>query len=438
MSVRVPTLVLLTVLLGGPALAAGTSEVRGKLSNLAGDPVQDVTVTFRNTTVPDITYSGKSNRRGTYYIPNLLFYEPGKWTVTIDSEDWSPVKVRVESRLADRTLVDQFDGKFPSGSPFTVMIRAFGSAVLDFTLVPTEQEAPPQAPVAVAAPGATDPAAALLKPRGEAAGGAAPSPSPAEDPVMEAARLMLDDKVEEAIPLFEKSIELAPEEADRRERFARALLRLDRYGEALIQGNKAVALGPERPTAHLVVAEIQYGKGASDRAAEALSRVLETAGGDVRILERAAALAAEIDNPGLEIAANETIVAARPDKLDAWLALGDLYNERGESEKARRAFEKVTELDPENAYKTFFNLGALIENKPQLSAADNRKAMEAFKKAIEIRPDYAPAHRHLAYALMRDGNLAHARTELERYLELEPEAADRDDIRATIKALPKK
>ena len=112
------------------------------------------------------------------------------------------------------------------------------------------------------------------------------------------------------------------------------------------------------------------------------------------------------------------------------MSLGDLYNEAGQPEKSAEAYAKVGELDPKNAYKTFFNLGALIENREDISEADNRKAIEAFRKAIEIKPDYAIAHKHLAFLPAAPGGHERGEAVLPALpLELDPRAADAGEIR---------
>jgi tetratricopeptide (TPR) repeat protein len=136
------------------------------------------------------------------------------------------------------------------------------------------------------------------------------------------------------------------------------------------------------------------------------------------------------------IEANESIVRIDPENLDGWLALGSLYADQGDMEKSEQAFTRVVEINPAGAYKTFFNIGVLIENKSNPTPAEERRALEAFRKAAEIKPDYALAHRHLAYALLRSGDLAGARKEFEKFLELEPGAKDAGDIRNLVSALP--
>ena len=135
-------------------------------------------------------------------------------------------------------------------------------------------------------------------------------------------------------------------------------------------------------------------------------------------------------------AANEKIVELDPENLEAWLALGDIHASKGEAAKATAAFDRVVQLDPDNAYKTFYNIGVLIENKDEPSEAEERRAVQAFRKAVEIKPDYVPAHLHLAYALLRQGDLTGARASFEQVLSLDPNARDAEQIRAMVSGLP--
>ena len=77
----------------------------------------------------------------------------------------------------------------------------------------------------------------------------------------------------------------------------------------------------------------------------------------------------------------------------------------------------------------------VIENRDDATEADHRKASEAFRKAIELKPNYALAHRDLGFAMLRLGDLAGARKEFQKYVDLEPRAKDAADINATIKSL---
>ena len=62
--------------------------------------------------------------------------------------------------------------------------------------------------------------------------------------------------------------------------------------------------------------------------------------------------------------------------------------------------------------------------------------MEAYRKAIEIKPDYVQAHLRLAYALLRQSDFAGARQSFEQVLALEPDSKDAEQIRAMVSGLP--
>jgi Flp pilus assembly protein TadD len=79
----------------------------------------------------------------------------------------------------------------------------------------------------------------------------------------------------------------------------------------------------------------------------------------------------------------------------------------------------------------------LTESKDVLTDVDNKRAVEAFRKAVEIKPDYAEAWRRLAFASLRTGDLAGARNGLEQYIALSPEAPDAAQVKAMLNSLPK-
>ena len=83
----------------------------------------------------------------------------------------------------------------------------------------------------------------------------------------------------------------------------------------------------------------------------------------------------------------------------------------------------------------FFNIGALIINKSNRSDSETRKAINAFRKAVEINPDYAQAHKQLAFALLGVGDRAGARGSLEQYVKLAPNAPDAAQMQGIIRTL---
>jgi tetratricopeptide (TPR) repeat protein len=93
--------------------------------------------------------------------------------------------------------------------------------------------------------------------------------------------------------------------------------------------------------------------------------------------------------------------------------------------EAQAELAKAAQLDPPNAGRYYYNLGALLVN-----AGQNEAAVEFFKKAIESDPNYADAHYQYGIALISkaqvgaDGKItppAGTKEEFEKYLQIKPD-----------------
>ena len=81
------------------------------------------------------------------------------------------------------------------------------------------------------------------------------------------------------------------------------------------------------------------------------------------------------------------------------------------------------------------NIGALIMNRSNRTDGDTARAIDAFRKALQIKPDYGPAYRELAYALIGAGDRPGAAQALKDYLRVSPSAADAGTVQQLLKAL---
>jgi tetratricopeptide (TPR) repeat protein len=248
--------------------------------------------------------------------------------------------------------------------------------------------------------------------------------------------MVADGDLEGSLGELERAIEANPEDPERRELLAKVLYNLERYDDALGVAGELQATAPDYAGIHLLLADIHAKSGDYDRAREELAVQAEVSPDDVSVYRRMAWIAEQEGDAAASIEANEGIVAIEPDNSEAWLALGGLYSETGQTERSQEAFTRVAEIDPRNAYETFFNIGVLIENKPDPTPAEERRALEAFRKSVEIKPDFAKGHLRLAYAQLRSGDLSGARGSFERYLELAPDAPDSGEVRSMVSALP--
>ena len=399
---------------------AATSEILGKIYDSEGKPVSGAEVAAWNKSVPGSVYKGSSDKRGSFLITGLLYdIQSPLWVVSVKGDGWVPVSVKIVARDSQKALYFTDDVKLSAVKPSTdIKMRGFAQIRMDFTLRPGDAaaEAAPVPTIPVGAAGLV-PVAAV------------------EDPYTQAIEKVKAGDSEGSVELFKKAIEEKPEDWERRNVFAKVLLKLDRAGEATIQANKAAQLAPDNAGPLVTLTDIYLARGLADKAADAIARAQQLEPESEKVLERAASVAASAGKIDEAIALNEKVLASKPGSTEVLVALADLYNRNKQPKKAEEVLNKVVELDPANAHRTFYNLGLVIENRDDATENDHRKAIEAFRKAIDLKPNYAIAHRDLGFALLRTGDLMGASKELQKYVDLDPRAKDAAEITATIKSL---
>lgn len=417
---------LLAAALAATAAHAQVAKVQGKVVDATGKPIPGATITVSSENFKDQVYTGKSDKHGRYRVDGVLTSEQyPNYRVEAKADGYVPAKANLVARTADRTRYYSGEPNLSPRSPAVVVaIKALAEIDVDFTMKTGEAE-PAQAAIPEVPTGAGAPPA----------GGGAPQPA-APDSFALAIGKVRDGDAEASVDLFKKAIEEKPDDWERRNVFAAVLLHLDRQGEATIQAKKAVGLAPDKAAPLITLADIYTARGLADKASGALEQAAKLEPDNPKVLERTAAAAAEAGKTDEALALYEKVLAQRPDNIEVLLAAADLYNRKNEPKKAEAMLDKVVQLDPKNAYRTFYNLGVVIQNRRDLTEADHRKAIEAFRKAIDLKPDYAIAHRDLAFALLGTNQLGAARKELQRYVELAPNAKDAADIKETIKSLP--
>lgn len=99
------------------------------------------------------------------------------------------------------------------------------------------------------------------------------------------------------------------------------------------------------------------------------------------------------DNAAAESAFNKAI-AVDPKNIDALNALGAIYGERGELERAAAMYWQVAEQAPRRAY-LFNNIGYALYLQKRLA-----EALDAFKKAVSLDPGYERAWVNLQKAAL--------------------------------------
>jgi Flp pilus assembly protein TadD len=412
-------------LIGVMALAgtaqAQTSNALGKIVDPEGNPVVGVKLVFSPQSNPSLNYPGKTNKKGRYAISGMFTgKENEEWSVTLEAPEGSDhvaTNMKVESRSVNRVLLgDIFEKKLRPGAKITgLRIAPLGTITIDFVFGPVVE----------------DPVVAEAKAKAKA------QAKKQRDPWAVALTHAQDGNLEESLGFFDKAISRKPDDPERYGAYAKVLYQLNRYDEAAAQAHKAIELEPTTIDSRMVLYSINIAANDMDTAKQTLLDAQEVAPGSPKILRQLAFVASETGDTEAEVAAYEALVEANPGDTEAWLSLGDRYARSGDTEKSKLAYEKVSELDPQNAYQIFFNLGALMMNKAGRSDDETQQAIAAFQKAVELKPDYAQAHKELGFALLNVGDKPGAADSLAAYVDLAPEAADAAQMKAILTTLQK-
>ena len=110
----------------------------------------------------------------------------------------------------------------------------------------------------------------------------------------------------------------------------------------------------------------------------------------------------------------EQVLSAKPDMVEAYVALISLYGRLGQADKAEERYHSAVSIDPNHA-DVHFNFGVL--------KAERRKyhdAAKAFEKALEIDPTHAEAQNSLGQILEDQGHLPKATQHYRRAIRHKP------------------
>ncbi|HZN55129.1 MAG TPA: carboxypeptidase regulatory-like domain-containing protein, partial [Candidatus Polarisedimenticolaceae bacterium] len=292
---------LIAAIAAGTAARAQTSEIAGKVLDTAGNPVAAAKISAANKDFPDRVYKTTSDKKGSYFLPGLLYTAQAPlWNVSIAADGFVPQTVKIVARTGDKTLyLEDTVVLSATTTSFEVKLKAFAEIKADFVMRPGDAQAESSA-AAVAAPGAA--------PSGAGAPGAGATGG-APDTYQQAIEKVRAGDPEGSVDLFKKAIEEKPDDWERRDLLAKVLLKLDRQGEATIQANKAVGLAPDKAAPLLTLTDIYMARGLPDKAAESIAKAGELEPDNLKVLERRASLAATQGKVDEAIALNEKVLA---------------------------------------------------------------------------------------------------------------------------------
>ena len=187
-----------------------------------------------------------------------------------------------------------------------------------------------------------------------------------------------------AIELFDRAIELRPDNAAFFSNRGTALKALKRVDEALASFNRALAINPD------------YAEALNNRGV-----VLK-----------------ELGRADDALVSHDRALAIKPDYAEALYNRGNALTDLKRLDEALASYDRALAIKPDYA-EAFYNRGSVLKDLKRLD-----EALASYDRALAIRPDYAEALNNRGIVLKDLKRLDEALASYDRALAIEPDRAD--------------
>jgi len=222
-----------------------------------------------------------------------------------------------------------------------------------------------------------------------------------------------------AVKEYREALRLDPHRDDARLALARVLIELGRYSDAAENAALYTRHKPQDYAGYYVQGLADEGLAMWSQAVEALRRADHLHPGDFQVhynLGLALAHSGETADAVRELRAAETINSQDADVHSQLAMLLEKLNDKDGAQAERQQSQTLKEHSSQASTAGQLNNQAnqwLAEGKVQ-------EAVEAYRKALQLSPNYAQAHYNLSLALDKLGELGEERQQLEETVKLDP------------------
>jgi len=238
-------------------------------------------------------------------------------------------------------------------------------------------------------------------------------------------------RYDEAIVHHQKAIALKPDYAPAHNNMGAALRAAGRLDEAVASYRQALALKPDFASASYNLANALLEQGKTGDSVESFRRALRDNPNSVEAHNNLGIALAQRGDLAGAMNAFRAALAIDARSVHALRNLGNLLYDAGQRVEGLAHLERAVAIAPQEP-EAIFDIGTLQLQEQNFTAAAAR-----FESALKVRPDWAEAHNNLGIALASQGRLVQALPHFERAVELNPSMQDaranRDQARAALK-----
>ncbi len=421
-----PVALLLWVLLSTLA-AGGSAKVDITVMNEGGAMIEGAVILMAPSDEPTSRTSIDEGEPGRYAGKLDHPAEAADWTISkIVADGYLPVIVSIKSVAAGETIQEITGMELNPGIPIPpIRVSDKGTVRIELTL--GEQSA-------VMAKFVKSRAEARAKAEREAAEQLAKAKE--QEDYAEALKLYNEGDIAGSLPYFEKALEQKPQDIELRVMYARVLYKAGRHDDFQAAAEKALELDPGNGELRMMRYSSHRSMGDLRAALNDLLAIRASGGSDEQLLPHLQFIARSMGQTMEAVPAYQAILEIDGKDANSHLALASIYDAAGNAALSERHMAKAIELEPGKAAELYYTMATKLLTAKQPSEEKLSRAIALLNKALEHDPDYAHAYRTLGLALWKRQDWPGTRQAFLKYLELLPQAADRETIEDYLKELP--
>ena len=415
---RKPSCFFLSLILGlvacGGVLAA-SAQVSMTVVDGGGKPFKDVLIMFSMVDDPTQSFTISENEIGAYASAVQLPGKSSSWRITrVVATGYLPMQISIVSKAGGKVVQEVTEMELNPGIPIPeIAIGGGGTVEIHLTLgeraIVMER---------------------FAKAREEAR---AAEPEPEPEPQVDAAyatalRLYGDGDVDGALPHFEEAIAANPDDLEMRVTYANVLYKANRFEEFETAARAVIAADPDNGEMMMMLYSSARERGDMKTALEALLAVKQAGLAGADLLQHLNFVAKKMGQSADAIPAYQAILDLDSENLDACQSLALLYAKAKDTKRSDQYLARAVELAPAEAPAIYLEMGSRLLAEKSLGTAGVERGIQMVHKAIELEPTAAAPYKTLGLALWKQEDYDGTKAAFEKYLELDPEASDRDQI----------
>jgi tetratricopeptide (TPR) repeat protein len=417
----------LAALLPGAAMAA-KATVKIKIVNEQGAAIKEALIFLSPADDPMNQVTVGEDEMGRYQAVLDLPAEESIWSVRrVVADGYLPVLVDIESKTSGGEEVQKVEAmKLDPGIPIPeITFRALGKATVALTMGD-------QAAVMAEFRKARAEARAKAE-QEEAERLAAAKKSEDYDTAL---KLHGEGDIDGSLPYFKKALEQNPENAELQVMYARVLYQAKHFDEFRTAAAKALTLDPGNNELRMMLYSNNRARGDMKAALANLLEIKKAGARGADLLPHLKFVAQSMGQSKDAVPAYEAILEIDGSDVDSHLALASIFDAAGDAVRSERHVARTIELEPGRAAELYYTMASKMLTSKTASEQKLSRAIDLLNKALEHDPNYAHAYKTLGLALWKRQDWPGTRAAFTKYLELLPQAADRETIEDYLKELP--